>query len=418
MSRPSSSFVPKYRKHRASGQAIVTISGRDYYLGPHGTKASRIEYDRLITEWLVSGRSGTFGSAAGELSIAELLVAYLKHAKKYYGTDPKSEYFHFRRIARPLKELYSSIPAIEFGPLQYKAIRQRLIDDGGARTYINAQMRRARRIFKWGASEAMIPPSVSQSLAMVEGLRKGKTEARETDPILPVDDAVVDVTLEHMPGIPADMVRFQRLTGCRPDEVCTLKPCDLNRSDDVWKYRPAKHKTEYHGRDRTILIGPKAQGVLLRYLARDARTHCFRPCDSEAKRRAAASANRKTPLSCGNIPGSNIKRRPKRTAGEKYTTNSYRRAIQRACDKVFPHPQLSKLKAKELTDGQKAELRKWQSDRHWNPNQLRHTAATEIRSKFGLEAAQIILGHSQANLTQVYAERDLAKGIEVAKQIG
>ena len=152
MPRPSSSFVPKYRKHRASGQAIVTISGRDHYLGPHGTKASQIEYDRLITEWLVSGRSASFGAASGELSIAELLVAYLRHAKKYYGDGPKSEYYHFRRIARPLKELYSSTPAIEFGPLQYKAIRQRLIDDGGARSYINAQMRRARRIFKWGAS--------------------------------------------------------------------------------------------------------------------------------------------------------------------------------------------------------------------------------------------------------------------------
>jgi integrase len=298
MSRPSSSFVPKYRKHRASGQAIVTISGRDYYLGPHGSKASRIEYDRLITEWLVSGRSGTFGSAAGELSIAELLVAYLKYAKKYYGTEPNSEYFHFRRIARPIKELYSSTPVVEFGPLQFKAIRQRLIDGGGARSYINPQMQRARRIFKWGAAEGMIPPSVPQSLAMVVGLRKGKTDARETDPILPVEDAIVDASLEYMPGIPADMVRFQRLTGCRPDEVCTLKPCDLDRSEEIWMYRPAKHKTEHHGRDRTIFIGPKAQGVLLRYLARDAQTHCFRPCDSEEKRRAAASASRKTPLSC------------------------------------------------------------------------------------------------------------------------
>jgi site-specific recombinase XerC len=67
-----------------------------------------------------------------------------------------------------------------------------------------------------------------------------------------------------------------------------------------------------------------------------------------------------------------------------------------------------------MTDGQKTELRQWQSDHHWCPNRLRHTAATEIRSKFGLEAAQIILGHAQANVTQVYAERDIAKGIEVA----
>ena len=67
---------------------------------------------------------------------------------------------------------------------------------------------------------------------------------------------------------------------------------------------------------------------------------------------------------------------------------------------------------------QKAELHQWQSDHHWSPNRLRHTAATEIRSKFGLEAAQVILGHAQANVTQVYAERDIAKGVEVAKRIG
>ena len=42
---------PKYRKHRASGQAVVTIDGRDHYLGPYGTKASHNEFDRLIGEW-------------------------------------------------------------------------------------------------------------------------------------------------------------------------------------------------------------------------------------------------------------------------------------------------------------------------------------------------------------------------------
>jgi integrase len=49
---------------------------------------------------------------------------------------------------------------------------------------------------------------------------------------------------------------------------------------------------------------------------------------------------------------------------------------------------------------------------------LRHTAATEIQSKFGLEAAQVVLGHSTADVTQIYAERDLAKAMEVAQQIG
>jgi site-specific recombinase XerC len=54
----------------------------------------------------------------------------------------------------------------------------------------------------------------------------------------------------------------------------------------------------------------------------------------------------------------------------------------------------------------------------WSPNRLRHSAATELRSKYGLEAAQVILGHSQADVTQIYAERDLAKAAAIMREVG
>ena len=54
----------------------------------------------------------------------------------------------------------------------------------------------------------------------------------------------------------------------------------------------------------------------------------------------------------------------------------------------------------------------------WSPNRLRHTAATEIRGTFGLEAAQVALEHSQADVTQIYAEKDLTLAAEVARKIG
>jgi len=50
-----SASSPKYRKHRASDQAIITIGGQDIYLGPHGSKRSRDEYDRVVFEWLAAG---------------------------------------------------------------------------------------------------------------------------------------------------------------------------------------------------------------------------------------------------------------------------------------------------------------------------------------------------------------------------
>jgi len=81
--------TPKYSRHKASGQAVVTLSGRDHYLGPYGTATSRREYDRLITEWIANGRQSPV--AASERTIVELMVAYLRHAKAYYGTSSELE---------------------------------------------------------------------------------------------------------------------------------------------------------------------------------------------------------------------------------------------------------------------------------------------------------------------------------------
>ena len=121
----------------------------------------------------------------------------------------------------------------------------------------------------------------------MEGLKKGRTKAPEPEPVLPVEDTLVEATLPHLPEIVADMVRFQRLTGCRPGEVCQLRPMDLDRTGDVWTYRPGSHKTEHHGRERVIFIGPKAQAVIRPYLLRDATAYCFSPAESMQKMREA-----------------------------------------------------------------------------------------------------------------------------------
>jgi integrase len=289
-------------------------------------------------------------------------------------------------------------------------VRQAFIDEGLSRSFINASIRRLIRMFKWAVAEGTLPPSVPQALSMVPGLRRGKTTARETDPVMPVDEALVDATLPHMPEVVADMVRVQRFTGCRPAEVCSIRPCDIDRSVNPWQYRPQFHKTQHHGRERIIFIGPQAQAILLRCLARDPQAHCFRPCDSEEKRRAAAHSARKTPLSCGNRPGSNRKRRPRRQPGECYNPRSYHQAIRCGYLNAYPLPV-------EITGDAAAEA-KWRAEHKWCPLQLRHSAATIIRKRFGLEAAQTVLGHSKADVTQIYAERDFALAARVAREVG
>lgn len=385
--------LPKYRKHRASGQAVVTIAGRDVYLGPHGTKASKVEYDRVIAEWLAAGRPSSPQPSASDITLVEVMAAYLKYTDQTYVKNgrPTSEHHGVRWAMRSLKTLYGRTPAVEFGPLALKAVREDMIQGGVARSTVNQNISRIKRMFKWAVSEELIPASVHQALMSVTGLRRGKSSARETAPVLPVEDELIEATLPHLSSVIADMVKLQRLTGMRPGEVCIVRPCDIDRTGDLWFYRPESHKTEHHDRERVVTIGPIGQRLLAKYLLRSSEDFCFSPRDRERSRNVARREARKSPMT-----PSQRSRKPKlnrnRAPGEHYTPNSYRRAIQRACRNAG----LSV----------------------WKPNQVRHTAATEIRQRFGLEAAQVALGHAEANVTQVYAERDGELAATVAREIG
>ena len=339
--------------------------------------------------------------------MAELILAYLRHAREYYVRKDGSRTDEVRMIeeaAGHLRRLYGRQLVADFGPQKLKAVRQSMIDAGWCRSHINKQVARVRRMFRWGVEEELVPGEVFHAMAAVSGLKKNRSEARESKPVRPVPDSVVDATLPALPPVVRDMVQFQRLTGCRPGEVCLLRPCEVDRGEEVWLYRPSHHKMSHHDRERVIPIGPQAQKILSTYLLRPETWYCFSPKESEAKRRAVAHEARKTPMSCGNTPGSNTKAVPKRKAKEHYTNDSYRRAIHRAVKKI------NSERREEDEDADLLEL--------WSPNRLRHLAATAIRKRFGLEAAQVVLGHAAADVTQVYAERDLAKAVEVAREVG
>ncbi len=190
--------VPKYRKHKASGQAFVELNGRRHYLGPHGSRTSRDEYDRLIGEWLQNGRTMKPPDAeSGSLLVVELIAGYLNFAKSYYRKNGRltSEYAAILHAVLPLKQLYGRKRVNEFGPIALQTVMARMVANGWARTTVNRQTGRIKRMFKWGVSQEIIPASIYHALSTVSGLRKGRTEARETDPVLPVADEVVDATL-------------------------------------------------------------------------------------------------------------------------------------------------------------------------------------------------------------------------------
>ncbi len=391
--------IPSYCLHKPSGRAFVKVAGRFVYLGPYESQESREAYADVVADFLAGRLHAASSTAAAppgrpRLSVRELVDRYVAHAAVYYVKNGQatSEAGNVARACQTAATMFGNLPADEFGPLCLEAVRDRFVTNGQTRVGVNGSARRIVRMFKWAAAKELVAASTHHALTLVAGLRAGRTAAKETKPVRPVPDAIVDATLPHLPDVVADMVRVQRRTGMRPGEVCSLRPCDIDRSGDVWTYRPASHKTEHHGLERVVFIGPQAQAILLRYLARDSTAYCFRPCDSEAKRRAAMHAARVTPLSWGNVPGSNVSPSPLRRAGDHYRKDSYSNAIRRAC-----------VRAKVP---------------HWTPNQLRHTAATAARAEFGLDGAQIVLGHAHAKTTEIYAEKNVETGRAIARRIG
>lgn len=129
----------------------------------------------MVAEYLASGRSGSFGATSGQITMAMLMRGYLSYAKKYYGTGLSSEVHRIKLAIKPIKAMYPNHSAVEFGPQQFKAVRQKLIEGGGARTTINAHMKRIVRMFKWAASEGTLPASVHDTLKLISSLRRGRT---------------------------------------------------------------------------------------------------------------------------------------------------------------------------------------------------------------------------------------------------
>ena len=414
-----STRLPKYSLHKGSGQAYVTHGGKRHYLGVHGSEDSIERYQRFVAELVSSPSTATAKHATPSLdgiSVAEILSAYRKHAEAYYQKNgtPTGQLAIVKAALRPVRQLYGRALASEFGPTALKAVRQVMIDGDKqptkngrprkplCRNEVNRRIRIIKACFKWAASEELVPVSIHQALATVDGLRKGRTKAKDHPPVQGVDEEVVDATLPYLTDVVASMVKFQRLVGARPGEVCQVRPCDIDRSEEVWTYRPASHKTEHFDRPRTIFIGPRAQHVLRPYLLRPAESYCFSPADSAKQQREKRHEARKTPLCFGNRPGTNRVRTPKRKPRDRYYKDAYTTAVRRAIRKA--NMERKKAGLDPLP--------------RWTPNMLRHSAATEIRRQFDLEAAQSILGHSTMKTSEIYAEKNMDLARSVALKIG
>jgi integrase len=289
--------VPNYRLHKKSGQAFVELSGNRIYLGKYGSKASRVEYDRLLAEWLANGRKAPQVTPS-QTTCRELALAFLDWAKEYHALQPKTQ-GHCKTAMKFLVKYCGKQYVDTITPAVLLQLQTHLVEHGYARKSVNRYIGLIKQSFDRGVLLGLVEGNTVYALRVVKNLKMGRTKAHEYRKVKPVPDDVVEKTIPYMPPIIADMVRVQRWSGMRPQDVRNLRPCDIDRSrtDGIWLYRPYQHKTQYLGHTLVKAIGQRAQAILLPYLAAKQDTpeaFVFSPKESMSRLRTEQRKNRKT----------------------------------------------------------------------------------------------------------------------------
>ncbi len=453
--------IPGLSRHKATGRGIARIGGVDRYFGkwPEGLREAppevKREYDTAISEWLAAGRpEGLPGKKAPEKggtparTVEEVMAAFwVRHVLPHFvGLDGKAtlERDNFAYSLRPLRHLYGRTPAAEFSPLKLKAVRE-LMAKGYvhpeygehrplARKTVNQRVGRIKAMFGWAVSEELVPPSVWEALRSVEGLKAGRSAARETPAVGPAAPADVEKTIPHLGPHASGLVRFLLHTGARCGEGARLTLAEVDRSGDVWLYRPSHHKTAWRDKPRVVAVGPRAQDVLREFIrircpecgaegrppllgSRDGclcgpcldrmdeaaicgpwrRVEChpadaplFSPKEQRAEIHAAMRARRRS-----KVPPSQVCRKKKSPLKKPLTFFTASRVcadIAKACEAAGMPP--------------------------WHAHQLRHLHGARARAAAGLDGAQAALGHATPLMTEHYSKLQAEKAAEVARRIG
>jgi hypothetical protein len=103
--------IPSYRQHKASGQGVVTLPHKTYYLGKFKSPESLATYRQLISEWLVGGhRVPNANSNKPVLSMNELCLAYWNYSQEFHGWG-KHDGYNLKDALRIVKESFGETSA-------------------------------------------------------------------------------------------------------------------------------------------------------------------------------------------------------------------------------------------------------------------------------------------------------------------
>jgi integrase len=357
------SALPRLLIHKQTARYYLNFEGKRHYLGPwepsHKKPPSQIQIKYNLLIGRILGIQETQPEVRlDSIQVSELCSRFMLHIQTEYPTGTAAT--SWRCVVRHLVELYGDWPAAAIGPAKLGKLQDHLITKGHTRQGINKICNQVRQVFSWGVRAELLRPEILVGLKTVRAVRRGRAPESRLKEQVP--DSTIAKTLPFLSRVLASMVSFQRLTGCRPGEVCRASWGDIRKDEEIWWLCPMAHKTAWRGHRREIPLGPKAQALIRQ----------FESISPEAPLFPTQGQNR---------------------AGRFHDLCNYASRIRAAC----------KLAGVE----------------HWSPNQLRKRAAQAALESLGEDHARALLGHQDAEVTRRhYLSRERTKAADAALRIG
>lgn len=353
---------PAYRLHKGSGQARVRLNGEEIYLGKFGTPESQAKYAQLIAEYnsssIVDGSKPV--TLADNLTIAELVLGFLTFAKTYYCKNGKvtDEYDCIKSAVKPLIALYGT-----------EQIHQ-----------VNGQ----------GGFGPLKLKAVRQSMI------DGKTMCRGY-----INKSIGRIRRCFRWGVSEELVQPEVLL-----RLESLGPLLAGRCDAV-DHPTRRPVPEEHIAQVRLEVKEVTRDILDLILLSGARPGELTMLKNEMIDRSgeiwlAKLADHKT-----------VHHGKERVL----VFGPRAQLILRKYVSDRPHAKLFGIARATVGNHVTAACDKLKLPR-WSPHWLRHNAGSRLREEFGLDVAQVMLGHSKASMTELYAHLNLKKAVAVARDAG
>ena len=192
--------IPRLRRWKARGLAYCNFKGRRYYFGKWGEPETERRFLAFVQK-ITAPASVSPTVRSDDPTLAEVVLSFFEARRHYYQKDGRStrQLERFRAACEYPLAMFADLPVRLLGPRRLLEARDAMEASGRfSRSYINTLISCFRGVIRYGVEAELVRPDVLVALQAVAPLKRGRSSAREVEPIKPVTAETVEATLAEL----------------------------------------------------------------------------------------------------------------------------------------------------------------------------------------------------------------------------